>query len=124
MTKITIEKLSDSLKEYLAELGLTEEQVNSLVQNKLGDLSNLETVHKDNIVDSINEVKDIAAFAATALFGSDMSNDTLMTDHKDSVIGAINELFQNGNNVKQKLVDALIAKNYPVSTSNSWDELI
>lgn len=124
MAKITIEELSDSLKEHLNELGLTEEQVNSLVQNKLGDLSNLETVHKDNIVDSVNEVKDIAALAATTLFGSDMSNDTLMTDHKDSVIGAINEVFQRGNNVKQSLVEALIAKDIAASTSESFESLI
>ena len=71
MAKITIEELSDSLKEYLSELGLTEEQVNSLIQNKLGDLSNLETVNKDNIVNSVNEVKDTVAFVGTAIFGSE-----------------------------------------------------
>lgn len=52
-----------------------------------------------------------------------IGSDELETENK-TIIGAINELFQNGNNVKQKLVDALIAKNYPVSTSNSWDELV
>ena len=106
MAKITLDELSNSLKDHLDTLGLTEEQVNSLVQNKLGDLSNLETVHKDNIVDSVNEVKDMAAFIATAVFGSDMSNDTLMTDN-NSVIGAINELFQNVDSGKQLIADAI-----------------
>ena len=123
MAKITIEELSDSLKEYLSGLGLTEEQVNSLVQNKLGDLSNLETVNKDNIVNSVNEVKDTVAFVGTAIFGSDMSDDTLMTD-SNTVIGAINELFQRGNDVKQSLVDALIAKSVESSTSESFESLI
>ena len=123
MAKITIEELSDSLKEYLSGLGLTEEQVNSLVQNKLGDLSNLETVNKDNIVNSVNEVKDTVAFVGTAIFGSDMSDDTLMTD-SNTVIGAINEVFQRGNDVKQSLVDALIAKDIESSTSESFESLI
>lgn len=123
MAKITIEELSDSLKEHLSELGLTEEQVNSLVQNKLGDLSNLETANKDNIVNSVNEVKDTVAFVGTAIFGSDMSDDTLMTD-SNTVIGAINEVFQRGNDVKQSLVDALIAKDIESSTSESFESLI
>ena len=106
MAKITIEELSDSLKEYLSGLGLTEEQVNSLVQNKLGDLSNLETVNKDNIVNSVNEVKDTVAFVGTAIFGSDMSDDTLMTD-SNTVIGAINELFQSANSGKQLIASAI-----------------
>ena len=88
MAKITIEELSDSLKEHLSELGLTEEQVNSLVQNKLGDLSNLETANKNSIVE------------------------------------AINELFQRGNNVKQNLVEALIAKEIEASTSEGFESLI
>ena len=106
MAKITIEELSDSLKEYLGGLGLTEEQVNSLVQNKLGDLSNLETVNKDNIVNSVNEVKDTVAFVGTAIFGSDMSDDTLMTD-SNTVIGAINELFQSANSGKELIANAI-----------------
>lgn len=106
MAKITIEELSDSLKEYLDGLGLTEEQVNSLVQNKLGDLSSLETVNKDNIVNSVNEVKDTVAFVGTAIFGSDMSDDTLMTD-SNTVIGAINELFQSANSGKELIANAI-----------------
>lgn len=49
----------------------------------------------------------------------------LQTDAKTSVVDAINELFQSGNNVKQKLVDTLIAGGVTdVSTNNSFDELI
>ena len=115
MAKITIEELSNSLKEYLSGLSLTEEQVNSLVQNKLGDLSNLETLHKDNIVNSVNEVKDMAALVAAAIFGSDMSDDTLMTD-SDTVIGAINELFQDVDNGKNLIATSI---GNPLITGNS-----
>ena len=35
-----------------------------------------------------------------------------------------NEAFQSGNNVKQQLVDALVALKVKVTTSDSWDKLI
>ena len=58
------------------------------VDNKVGELSNLQTTDKDNIVDALNEV------------------------------------FQLGNDVKQNLVDALIAKGVQASTSETFDSLI
>ena len=48
---------------------------------------------------------------------------TLNTTDK-TIVGAINELFQCGNNVKQNLVDALVAKGVSCSTSDSFDTLI
>jgi hypothetical protein len=48
----------------------------------------------------------------------------LRTSDKDNIVDAINELFQYGNNVKQKLVDALIAKGIQASTSETFDSLI
>ena len=39
-------------------------------------------------------------------------------------MAAINEVFQSGVNVKQNLVDALIAKGIECSTSNTFEELI
>ena len=50
-------------------------------------------------------------------------DENLETTNK-TLVGAINEVFQSGVNVKQNLVDALIAKNIDCSTSNSFDELI
>lgn len=92
MAKITIEELSDSLKEYLNGLGLTEAQVQELIdsfeEEKVGELTNLNTTNKENLV------------------------------------AAINEVFQSGNNVKQNLVDALIAKGVSCSTSDSFSKLI
>lgn len=48
---------------------------------------------------------------------------TLNTTDK-TIVGAINELFQSGTNVKQNLVDALVAKGVNCSTSDSFDTLI
>ena len=47
----------------------------------------------------------------------------LQTTDKNNLVDAINEVFQLGNNVKQNLVDTLVAKGVSCSTSNSFDEL-
>lgn len=58
-------------------------------------------------------------------FMSNIGNVTSLNTSNKTIVGAINEVFQAGNNVKQNLVDALIAKGVPnISTSNSWEELI
>ena len=60
MAKITMEELSGSLKEYLNGLGLTEAQVQELIDKfedeKIGDISQLSTENKTNIVTAINEL--------------------------------------------------------------------
>ena len=75
MAKITLEELSGSLKEYLNRLGLTEAQVQELIDRfedeKIGDISQLST------------------------------------SEKGSLVGAINELFQNANNGKQLIANAI-----------------
>ena len=49
----------------------------------------------------------------------------LKTTNTSNLVSAINEVFQSGNNVKQNLVDALVAKGVPnISTSNTWSEII
>lgn len=57
--------------------------------------------------------------------------ESLQTNNKNDLVNAINELkskadeaFQSGNNVKQKLVEILIAKGVGASTSESWDTLL
>ena len=60
MAKITIEELSGSLKEYLNGLGLTEAQVQELIDKfedeKIGDISQLSTQEKGSLVGAINEL--------------------------------------------------------------------
>jgi hypothetical protein len=60
-------------------------------------------------------------YATTATTGSLSS---LQTSAKGSLVAAINEVFQSGANVKQQLVDVLVANGASVSTSDSWDTLI
>lgn len=57
--------------------------------------------------------------------------ESLQTNNKNDLVNAINELkskadeaFQSGNNVKQKLVEILIAKGIETSTSESWDIIL
>lgn len=48
---------------------------------------------------------------------------SLQTSNKSNLVAAINELFQNGSNVKQRLVDTLTAKGMSCSINDSWDAL-
>ena len=52
------------------------------------------------------------------------NKNNLQTENKDSLVDAINEVFQRGDNVKNKLVDKLISEGSDVSTNNTFDELI
>ena len=60
MAKITIEELSESLKNYLDGLGLTEAQVQDLIDKfedeKIGDITQLSTEEKGSLVGAINEL--------------------------------------------------------------------
>lgn len=49
---------------------------------------------------------------------------SLKTSAKGNLVAAINEVFQSGNDAKQKLVDALVAYGVNCSTSDTWDTLI
>lgn len=106
----TINNINKSLNNCI---DLTTEQIKVSEEDTMSLLKSLQNTWAwiEENEELLNEVSD------------KIGSDELETENK-TIIGAINELFQNGNNVKQKLVDALIAKNYPVSTSNSWDELI
>ena len=59
----TIADLSKSLKDYLNDLGLTETQVQELIDKfedeKIGDISQLNTEEKGNLVGAINEINSV-----------------------------------------------------------------
>ena len=128
MAKITIEELSDSLKEYLSGLGLTEEQVNSLVQNKLGDLSNLETANKNSIVEAINELFQ-SANSGKQLIASAIGSPLITGDSTFSAMSeAILELKKESENeidAKDVLYNMMIEDGYDSANSEmTVDELI
>lgn len=142
--RITIDNLSKSLKEYLNGLGLTEEQVTTIITNILVDYATKDEL--ENIDLSQYVTKDELQNIDLDLYQK-VEDETLTTEDK-TVIGAINEIdantvskeeydakvaeleasvneaFQLGNSVKQKLVDTLIAKGADVSTNDSFDILI
>ena len=83
MSKITLDNLSDNLKEYLNGLGLTEEQVLELInQNGLNE----------------EELKQ--------MLESTMSINSLITNNK-TIVGAINELFQDVDNGKNLIATSI-----------------
>ena len=123
--RINLSNLSDSLKEYLNGLGLTEAQVQELIgkfeDEKIGDDSNLKTTNK-TIVEAINEVKDTIDNKDLSAYQTVEDND-LLTENK-TIVEAINEVFQSGNSAKQELVAALVAKGLEATTNMSFDNLI
>ena len=108
MAKITIEELSESLKEYLNDLGLTEAQVQELidktVEENIGDVNNLETEAK-TVVPAINEVKDAIDNKDLSDYQTIEDNDLLTTNK--TIVGAVNELFQSANNGKELIANAI-----------------
>ena len=125
MAKITIEELSYSLKDYLNGLGLTEAQVQGLIDKfeaeKIGDINDLETTNK-TIVGAINEVKNSIGNQDLSAYQTVEDNDLLTTNK--TIVEAINEVFQSGNSAKQELVAALVAKGLQATTDMSFNELI
>ena len=111
-----LNNIKRSLGDYItSESGITEERVIELIRaellNQVGDLNNLETNAKDLIVNAINEI-----------LNSGIDNSVIEDLEKD-----VDELFQLGNDVKQMLVDALIANGLTkenLSTSNTFESLI
>ena len=61
------------------------------LSNNIGDLSNLNTINKDNLVKSINEIKNVVNENGNNI-GS-LSN--LNTENKDNLVNAINENIVN-----------------------------
>ena len=115
----------DDLKNIDLSLYATKEDLKNI------DLSLYATKEDLNNIDlslyaTKDEVQEFDDYAYAQIIGlrNDIGSTTnLQTKDKD-LVSAINEVFQSGVNVKQNLVDALIAKNIDCSTSNTFDELI
>ena len=112
--------------------GITLGMLGSDVKNILNNLTETSIQHSE-LIESLDEKVegiDLSGYATKEdLTKIDMSSkqdktdENLATNAKD-IVGAINEVFQSGNNVKQNLVDALIAKGVECSTSDSFESLI
>ena len=124
--RINLSNLSDSLKEYLNGLGLTEAQVQELIDKfedeKIGDISQLSTEEKGSLVGAINEVKDTIDNKDLSAYQTVEDND-LLTENK-TIVEAINEIYNSHDVIKQKLVASLLAKGLGVNTDMDIIEII
>ena len=99
----------------------TKEDLNNIdLSGKQDAVDNNLTTTDKTIVGAINEVNEKVDYTISTLG----NGDELLTNNKTTIVAAINEVFQSGVNVKQNLVDALIAKGIECSTSNTFEELI
>ena len=103
--RINLSNLSDSLKEHLNGLGLTEEQVNELIENALVEI-NEKNVEQDEVVNGlVDKVGELNG---------------LMTEEKGDLVGAINELFQSANNGKELIANAI---GEPLSSEDTFSAM-
>jgi N-acetylneuraminic acid mutarotase len=110
----TIEEELDEIKEHIDN--------NTSIADKAGNLTDLRTEHKDDIVGAVNElVSDLSDISNSVSSKVDTSTYTSKVTELET---AFNQAFQSGNSVKQQLVDALIAKELDVSTNDSFDKIL
>ena len=99
--RISIDNLSDSLKEMIANSGsgLSEEQVLNLInENGLSEEQVLNLV-KNNLTGDLTQ---------------------LITTNKTNIVGAINELFQSANNGKELIASAI---GEPLNSSDTFSAM-
>ena len=134
---VGMDELSSEIKAQLVLLNSVNTSVRQ-IQNDLKDYATKEDLEKIDLSDYAtkedleNVEVDLSPYATKEELNNNVNNfmnnvgnlSSLNTSNK-TIVGAINEVFQAGNNVKQNLVDALIAKGVSgVSTSDSWSDLI
>ena len=115
----------DDLKNIDLSLYVTKEDLNNIDLSLYATKEDLKNIDL-SLYATKDEVQEFDDYAYAQIIGlrNDIGSTTnLQTKDKD-LVSAINEVFQSGVNVKQNLVDALIAKNIDCSTSNTFDELI
>lgn len=116
----------DDLKNIDLSLYATKEDLNGCATKE--ELEDLEMELYNESGSCWTAISDLEKYMGTYPIGSDEDGNPIITNletsNKSSLVAAINEVFQSGVNVKQNLVDALIAKGIECSTSNTFEELI
>ena len=105
MGYITIDELSAALKAYLESLGLSEEEVNEIVNNALVSINEKNEGQDDAIEGLETKIGELSGLA---------------TQEKSSIVAAINELFQNANNGKELIANAI---GEPVSADDTFQAM-
>lgn len=120
----TLQTLGNRLNTIEEELDEIKENIdnNTSIADKAGNLTDLRTEHKNDIVGAVNElVSDLSDLSNSVSSKVDTSTYTSKVTELET---AFNQAFQSGNSVKQQLVDALIAKELDVSTNDSFDKIL
>ena len=130
MGEIRKENLHQSLIEYLDGLGLTEEQVNELIDNglveKVGEINGLMTNEKGSLVGAINELfQDVDSgktIIADAIDDISISKDSTFAAMGEA-IGGLNTQITLLNNQINSLTSELASKVTPAGTAVAGDVL-
>ena len=117
MSKITLDNLSDSLKNIIEQNGLTEAQVIELIKNNIsGDITKLNSNNKSSLVAAINELFQSAnngkQLIANAI-GEPLSSSDTFSAMSDKI-----------NTIKSDLKQVLTDEGVSVSNEDNMDSLI
>ena len=108
MSKISLNNLSDNLKDHLNNLGMKEEEVNNLIQSKLGT-EELSTTDK-TITGAINELFQDVDNGKTIIANA-IDNDTITKDSTFEAMGnAITDIKDTINDMEQDMAASAIDK--------------
>lgn len=132
MAKITIEELSGSLKEYLNGLGLTEAQVQELIDKfedeKIGDISQLSTQEKGSLVGAINELfQDVDSgkqLIADAIDNNNITKDSTFAAMGEAITDIHNKYQDEIDSTNSNLKDILVSKNIECEDTDKISDLI
>ena len=129
MSKITLDNLSNSLKNIIEQNGLTEAQVIELIKNNIsGDITKLNTSNKSSLVAAINELFQSAnngkQLIANAIGNPLITGNSTFSAMSEAILG-LRRGSENKTDAKDVLYNMMIEDGYNNATSNmTVDELI
>ena len=132
MSKITLDNLSDNLKAYLEGLGLSEAQVQELIDKfedeKIGDISQLSTGEKGSLVGAINElfqnVDSGKQLIADAIDNNNITKDSTFAAMGEAITDIHNKYQDEIDSTNSNLKDILVSKNIECEDTDKISDLI
>ena len=122
MAKITIDELSDVLKDHLNNLGINEEQLKEVIEDYL-ELEGLQTENK-NLVGAINELFQNVD-SGKQIIADAIDNETVNKESTFSEIGAaIEDIRNDRDESKQKIISVLQENNVETTEEDDMTSLI
>lgn len=122
MAKITIDELSDALKDHLNNLGINEEQLKEIIEGCL-ELEGLQTENK-NLVGAINELFQNVD-SGKQIIADAIDNETVNKESTFSEIGAaIEDIRNDRDESKQKIISVLQENNVEITEEDDMTSLL